>query len=197
MTGAGALILAAGQSRRYGCDKRLQQLGSGMTLLEASVQLYLDLLPEVLVTLRADDFALSESLQAKFPRLSVFLAPNSAKGMGSSLADAASSGLLDTWECILLGLGDMPFVSRRTLLLLLAAFEPGEARVLRPVFEGRPGHPVLFDPSCLDSLSQLSGEAGAAAWLRTSALQQLSVSDPGVVQDIDAPEDLARLSQLD
>ena len=55
MSGIGVVILAAGQSRRFGEDKRLQRLESGKTLLESTIRLYTDVFSRIVVTLRADD----------------------------------------------------------------------------------------------------------------------------------------------
>lgn len=189
-----ALVAAAGQSRRFGADKRLQPLAAGDTLLESSIRLYTPVCQPVLVTLRGDDFALRERLQKRFPDIACLLVSDAGKGMGAGLASAAASGLLDARDGLLIALGDMPFIRRETLELLLAAFaaRAGGGVILRPGFRGKEGHPVLFDGCHLAALRRLSGETGARPVLRANAerLVVLPVADAGVVRDIDLPAEL-------
>jgi molybdenum cofactor cytidylyltransferase len=71
------------------------------------------------------------------------------------------------------------------------------AALVVPTFAGRRGHPVGFDGRFREHLLALSGDAGARAVLATqgSAVYQLEVDDPGVVQDVDTQADAARLAR--
>ena len=65
---------------------------------------------------------------------------------------------------------------------------------MAPSFEGRRGHPVLFGAGWLPALRALSGDEGARAILQTAQrLTLVAVEDPGVLLDVDRPEDLQRL----
>ena len=114
--------------------------------------------------------------------------------MGASLADTATSGLLNGMSGILIVLGDMPFVSRETLCLLVDFFVTRfcEGMVLRPQFNDEAGHPVLFDESYLPGLKRLSGDEGARSLIRVNPgkLVCVPVKDAGVIRDINLPEDL-------
>jgi molybdenum cofactor cytidylyltransferase len=61
-----------------------------------------------------------------------------------------------------------------------------------PVYKGRRGHPVGFDlRRYRGELSTLSADQGARSILRSHPedVLELAVDDPGVLADIDTPED--------
>jgi molybdenum cofactor cytidylyltransferase len=58
------------------------------------------------------------------------------------------------------------------------------------VFEGRRGNPVAFGALHLPALLALTGEHGARSLLKSSSVVEVAVSDPGILRDIDTPNDL-------
>lgn len=107
--------------------------------------------------------------------------PHWPEGMGSSLrcaAEAVSTGML-------VFLGDMPFIPEQAALAVLA--RAGE-RALAPSFHVRRGFPVYLPPSLRPALLELKGDVGARDLLGDCEL--IPWDDPGVVIDVDGPEDL-------
>jgi molybdenum cofactor cytidylyltransferase len=115
---------------------------------------------------------------------------NAAEGMGASLAWAvrAAEGA-DAW---LVALGDMPYVRPSSIAAVRAALEGG-ASLAAPYFRARRGHPVGIGARYRQELLSLGGDEGAKAVLSThgAELLKIPVGDPGVIRDIDRPEDLA------
>jgi molybdenum cofactor cytidylyltransferase len=109
--------------------------------------------------------------------------------MGASLAwGVAQTRAADGW---LVALADMPFIAPSTLRAVTTAVrEP--LGIAAPLYGGRRGHPVAFGRGHGAALSRLSGDAGARALLQAHAgsLLLLPCDDPGVLQDIDLPEQL-------
>jgi molybdenum cofactor cytidylyltransferase len=66
------------------------------------------------------------------------------------------------------------------------------ARIVVPEYRGTPGHPVGFGAAHLPALAALTGDRGARAVLQASATApvRIDVDDPGVLRDVDRPEDL-------
>jgi len=61
-----------------------------------------------------------------------------------------------------------------------------------PDFGGRRGHPVLFSASLLPDLARASGDAGAREALARlgDRVARIACAHPGVLFDVDRPEDL-------
>jgi molybdenum cofactor cytidylyltransferase len=89
-------------------------------------------------------------------------------------------------------LGDMPRVPLGLARDLVRALIPGVDAVA-PRFAGRRGHPVLFGRSCFPALRALGGDVGAREVLAAlgDRLARFDSPDPGVLFDVDRPEDLA------
>ena len=128
----GAIILAAGSSRRFGDDKRKATLPNGKMVIEQTIENTLLAFDEVMLTLRADDETFASDLKRRNAsnKLDYFLAPDSAMGMGHSLANAIS--LVDGWEGVFICLADMPFIKPATLLQLKSAMK-NESAIVTPV----------------------------------------------------------------
>jgi molybdenum cofactor cytidylyltransferase len=109
--------------------------------------------------------------------------------MGASLACAAqAAGEADGY---LVALADMPFVRPSSIAAVRDALAAG-ALIAAPYFRARRGHPVGIAGSLRAELERLSGDEGARKILaaREKELVKVPVGDPGVVRDIDRPEDL-------
>lgn len=123
--------------------------------------------------------------------LDIIVAADAAEGMGASLRTAAAALPADC-EGVFVFLGDMPRVPPGLPRRLLDALTPGVDAVA-PCFEGRRGHPVLFGEACFPALRGLGGDMGARAVLAAigERLALVDVADPGVLLDVDRPQDLA------
>ncbi|MCS7240175.1 MAG: nucleotidyltransferase family protein [Candidatus Bipolaricaulota bacterium] len=107
--------------------------------------------------------------------------PNWPEGMGSSLrraAEAVTTGML-------VFLGDMPFVPESAARAVLG--RAGEKPVA-PSYQGQRGFPVYLPPSFRAQLLRLRGDKGARDLLKECEL--VPSADPGVIWDVDQPEDL-------
>jgi len=114
---------------------------------------------------------------------------SAAEGMGASLACAArAAGAADGY---LVALGDMPYV-RPTSIAAVRDALAGGAPLAAPYFRARRGHPVGIARLFYDELLSLKGDEGARQLLAAhqSKLVKIPVGDPGVIRDIDKPEDL-------
>jgi molybdenum cofactor cytidylyltransferase len=196
----GALLLAAGVSRRFGADKRTHLLPDGTSLLQATANKYVGCFDHVVVVLRPTDAELARELTTRFGgpparkrggRLHVVTAAQAHLGMGHSLAAGISA--VGNWDYAFVALGDMPFVETATLRQLEGAMASADgAAIIAPVFEGRPGHPVGFGHDHFEALGALTGDSGARSILKnfTHQVVEVAVSDPGVLHDVDRPADL-------
>ena len=107
-------------------------------------------------------------------------------GLAAVPADAAAA---------VLALVDMPLVHAETVRHLLAAWEasaPGPDVVV-PWLAGRRGHPVVLSRTLFAAIAALGPDAPLRDLLRTRVRLDVEVDDPGVLVDLDTPEDLAHL----
>ncbi len=118
----GALVLAAGQSKRFGGDKRQATLPNGKLVIQQTLEKVSAVFDDVLVVLRAEDRELRERLVKLFPDLNYHHAPDSELGMGHSLASGISQ--IEGWDGVFVFLGDMPFVEVGTLEQLKLEIKP-------------------------------------------------------------------------
>jgi CTP:molybdopterin cytidylyltransferase MocA len=123
--------------------------------------------------------------------------PDWPTGMGSSLA--AGLGAVPA-ECAaaVLALADQPLVGPRAVRRLLDAYAAG-ASVAVACYEGRPRNPVLISREHWQEVIALaSGDVGARPFLRThrDLVTEVECGDTGRPDDVDSPEDLARIEAL-
>lgn len=189
MTG-GAILLAAGSSRRFGSDKRRHVLPDGTPLLLASLRLYAGTFDRLIVVLRPGDESLAQAVEddGRGSAVQVVFCPEARHGMGHSLACGARAA--GDWTYAFVALADMARVLPHTLARLVEVMEQaGPRAVVQPVYRGTPGHPVGFGAEHLPALTILTGDEGARNVLRAAgdALIRLDVDDPGVLEDLDTP----------
>ena len=90
---------------------------------------------------------------------------------------------------------DTPLILPGTVHALLTAFASHRAAIVRATCQGRHGHPVIFGRRVFDALRHADPAVGAKAVVHAHAsdLIDLEVDDPGVLHDIDGPDDYARV----
>ncbi|MDT8378091.1 MAG: nucleotidyltransferase family protein [Desulfotignum sp.] len=120
--------------------------------------------------------------------------PDWQKGQSFSVA-AGLSALPPDMDGVLFLLGDQPLVTARTLHQLVSAFQITDYWILAPCFKGRRGNPVLVASPLFDRLRHPVGDAGARVLFEEFRCRMhcLEVDDPGILRDVDTPEDYADL----
>jgi molybdenum cofactor cytidylyltransferase len=181
------ILLAAGRSTRFGADKLLHPLPDGTPIAAASARAMLSVLHRIVAVVRPD----SRDLIDLFARegVATVLACEAEEGIGSSLSAAvAATNDAPGW---IVALADMPYIRPATYSLVVNALAAG-SELAAPVYRGRRGHPVGFSSRFRDALTQLRGDEGAQVIVRQSEdlITRIAVDDPGILFDIDLPEDL-------
>lgn len=189
-----AVILAAGLSQRFGHDNKLHAvLSDGAGVIESVIRVVskCDFGRRLMVTTQHDPLADELCRRYGMERIDN---PDPGRGIGRSIALGVASLDQQAYDGAAIFLGDMPFLKATTVARLLAVFaeRSQQTRIVRPCFQGQPGHPVFFPSDYFQELSVLEGDVGARSVIRRHADcgTHLETGDPGVLRDIDRPEDL-------
>ena len=186
------ILLAAGQSTRFGPEnKLLQPFGEHETLLEATIDRALKVATDDIVLVTGHDQELIAPIADKLP-IRVVHNPHYAEGMGSSIKAGVQT--IHPGHAIMIWPADMPLIRPETVGALLEKTSP--SIIIRPTHLGNPGHPVLFGILHRDALLHINDAGGAQEVLeaRKNDVVRVSVTDAGVIQDFDTPEDFPALS---
>jgi molybdenum cofactor cytidylyltransferase len=114
-------------------------------------------------------------------------------GLSSSLAVGVRAARRDTeCEAALATLADQAFVDGAALASLIAAFDD-DHRIVASSYDGVIGVPALFAREYLEELTNLTGDAGAGAWLRARRDIVTAVPLEKAALDIDTLSDASLL----
>ena len=178
----GGVVLAAGASRRAGRIKALATIDGEPFVLRAVRALRGGGCDEVVVVVGPPH---AELVAASFEGLAERRDNEHPEdGMLSSLR----VGLSDRWSAAVVSLVDHPRVCAATVARLIGAWRAADVEVVRPVYEGRRGHPYLVGRPVFDALREGEGEGGARAILARRSSLDVQVDDAGVHDDLDTPE---------
>ena len=140
----GAVVLAAGEARRFGRPKLLMPFGDS-TILGSVVQPLVSIgVTPVVVVAGPDPAAISESLSGQPVR--IVSNPNPARGMVSSIRVGVEA-LTTSLDRFLVALGDQPRIRAEGVSHLIYEQIKSGKGITIPTYQGRRGHPVVFDIS--------------------------------------------------
>jgi molybdenum cofactor cytidylyltransferase len=190
--GIGGILLAAGQSTRFGGNKLLQPLpGNHIPMAVQSARHLLEALPNSVAVIRKDDQRLKSLLLNT--GITVVENQNAHEGMSSSIRCGIESQerLFPGAEGWIIALADMPYIPATVIRQVRDALRQG-ALIAAPQFNNQRGHPVGFSSQLKVALLKLQGDAGAKTVLAKHHVktQLITVSYHSILRDIDHPEDL-------
>ena len=133
----GAIILAAGQSRRMGANKLVADLDGKPIIAHVADAIDAAGLPPPIVVLGHDADPVRQALRDR--SAAFVLAEDHAEGMARSLA-AGIAAVPSAWDAAIICLGDMPLIP--PLLLRRMADKASLTSIIIPTFEGRRGNPA-------------------------------------------------------
>lgn len=195
------VILAAGASTRMGRDKALlpwpPNNTDGDTFLSAAIRSLTAQTELVIVVAGANAGQLAPVIYSE----GAFLVENCRPELGqfSSLQAGLQDVLSRGRDAAVVTLVDRPPVQPATLDTLRLAFESAlEQRkwAVIPEYAGKPGHPILIDREMIEAFLRAPEGATARDVLHTrrESIEYVPVNDPGVIRNVDTPEDYAALT---
>lgn len=183
-----ALVLAAGEARRFGGPKQLALL-DGRPLLEHVCRAVASApaIERAVVTVgaHADAVLAGVDMHGAEP----LRVPDWREGQAASLR-AGVTRLADA-DAVVVVLGDQPELSAAAIERVVAAWD-GLRPAVRASFGGAPGHPVLLARSLFADVAALRGDVGARALFAHAPPLDVACG-AAAVRDVDTPAALARL----
>ncbi|MBC3873301.1 nucleotidyltransferase family protein [Undibacterium flavidum] len=184
------ILLAAGQGKRFDASglrhKLLQQLPDGRNIVTTSATNLQQVLPHTIAVVARDADSVQDSL--KMLDIPVVVCEDAPWGMSNSLRTGLQHLPIEA-DAFIIVLADMPFIRVETIQAIASSLAEG-AQIVVPTFAGQRGNPVGFAKKYSQELSQLEGDRGARQLLQSLPVTELIVDDPGILRDIDLPEDL-------
>ena len=184
-----ALVRAAGASTRMGTPKLALEWRGETFLTHALRQARWAGAEEIIVVTGATPLA--QSLPAGVRHVDH---PGWSQGPLSTLQ--VGFGSLDPGPCLVLTV-DRPHVARSTLEALSKGVSSDPLAIWQPAHAERRGHPIVWPQKVRDELSTLPSDSNPRELLARAEIASLrrsvEVADPAIFQNLDRPEDLARL----
>lgn len=190
------IILAAGESRRMGSPKALLPY-EGHTFIERICDAFLAAgVDELIVVLGAREEKLRPALPED-PVLRTVVNPDYKLGQLSSLTTGLSA-LSPESEAAVVNLVDHPLILAGTIRSLIASFRADPLPIIIASHNGKRGHPVLFSRHVYVELLTAPLDQGAKVVVRKDPerVREVRLDDPGILADIDTPEDYTRWTGL-
>ncbi|WP_294372686.1 nucleotidyltransferase family protein [uncultured Clostridium sp.] len=185
----GAVIVAAGMSSRMNDFKPMMKIDS-ITILSRVISTLKCAGAEIIVVITGFQ---SEILNEHLSGKNVVCIYNE-KYETTEMFDSAKIGftyLVDKCDKILFTPADIPLFSIDTVKKIINS----EGMVVKPIYKGRGGHPILLDTKIVQFILSYNGSGGLKnALLETNAeIMRIEVDDIGILLDADTQEDFKRL----
>lgn len=192
-----AIILAAGQSKRMGQPKMLLPWGDS-TVLGQVVKTFAEAgLRQIIVVTGAQRepvSALVSQLATQYPVRSIHN-PNYESGEMLSSMQCGLTNLGPEIDAALIGLGDQPQLTAVSVRGILAMHATSGGPIIVPSFQRRRGHPWLVERQLWAEICAMRTPGTARDFLNHHAecIRYFEADSPSVNQDLDTPEEYARL----
>jgi molybdenum cofactor cytidylyltransferase len=187
-----AIILAAGASKRMGRPKMLLPWGEETVLSHVVSTFFEAGLKDILVVTGGA----REQVESAISHLEVRTIYNREFAKGEMLS-SIQCGINTTSrqaQAVLIGLGDQPQVQTGSVRMVCDVYHDLKSDIVIPSFKKRRGHPWLVSRPLWSELLNMDVSLSSRSFLNTHSdkIHYVDVDDPGVLADMDTPEDYQR-----
>ena len=189
------IVLAAGLSTRFGRNKLLEPIGS-TTLIEHVVSEAIESSARQVVVVCGYDF---EKISKVLQRYSCEVVFNEEFAKGQSFSVRKGLLVVDPdADAVMILPGDMALTKRSIIDAVIDGYIRTHALIVSAGFEGRPGHPILFDRRLFEELKSIDEATRGLKKVVAKHLSEATIveTSAGALFDMDAPKDLVRFDNL-
>jgi molybdenum cofactor cytidylyltransferase len=193
------IILAAGESTRFGRPKQLLQLKARCLVewvLDAALASELS---RIILVLGYAHQKIQKALGKKLrhAKLQIEINPHFQKGQSHSL-QAGLSSVIDAFPAVMFLLADQPLVDAAAINCLLNKFWSADKDICVPTFRGKRGNPSIFSQKFYKHIMKIKGDIGARQIIMThpERVLEIEIKNPLLFSDVDTPEDFEKINKL-
>jgi len=193
------IVLAGGISSRMGFPKALLPFGNSFFLHRIYETLVAAESVPIHLVINAGLHASLKKQAKQFPLGHFVLNGEPARGQIYSLQLGLAAAKEAGARGAIVALVDQPAIRVTTVTKLCESSQAKPGRILIASYEGKHGHPILIPADFFDAFLQASPDQTARDIIQelSEVVEVIETSDPQVTADVDSPEDLARLRELE
>lgn len=187
------ILLAAGDSTRFGTDK-LSYLIEGEFMLSRCIRMYSEselnsfFDKRILVTQPSQERFILEGSNHGYE---IALNADPALGISESIRIGLRKAGTGNTDGFLFSVADQPYLSDQTVKRILERFEKDPSKIVVPTAAGMKGNPVVFPAAYYEELCLLQGDSGGKQIIRRHPESVMTIEvDEIELRDIDTePEE--------
>lgn len=194
----GAVVLAAGMSRRMGQPKQLLPWGKTTVIGQVVNVLQAAQVAQIVVVTGKSREQVEQTLKNTSAQC-VFNPRYETSEMLTSLK-VGISRLHDEVQAVLVVLGDQPQIQVSVVQGLIEQYRLGKGVLIVPSYQMRRGHPWLVDRSLWQEILQMDDERESMRDFLNHHAQDIVyylVDTPSILTDMDTPEDYQQMRPVD
>ncbi len=188
------IILAAGESQRMGQLKPIISINGKTVLAHIEQALRQADISRIFVVVgfSANLIQKKAGVNAQF-----VLNEHYQHGQFSSLQRGIAELSQDS-SGVVVCLGDQPQIDAEWIRPLVAALEKTSAKIIRPSFGGKSGHPVVYASDLYEEMLHMPPTATAKELMQTykDSTEFVPLDSEGILYDADTPEDLLKIRKF-
>jgi len=188
------IILASGFSKRMQQEKLLLPV-KNIPLIERVIRAARQsLLDEIILVYQHEQV---KAVAERF-RIKTILNTAASEGQSAAVRLGVRSVRPDAQAFMFL-VGDQPYLTPDVINRLTAVWRQNRESIIVPVYNDRPGNPVIFPAQLREELLALQGDSGGRMLIQKmpDRVCPVPVRSPSVGIDIDTPEDYANIAKAD
>jgi molybdenum cofactor cytidylyltransferase len=199
MANIGAIILAAGMSKRMGQPKLFLSLNH-KPIFRYAVEVAATSHLKPIVVVGGEHVHQLETQLKDIPDVEILRNAEYRTGMASSVK-LGIEAVTGRTEAVLIFLADQPCVPKLVIETLVDTFATHRSkgiRIVRPEYAGAPGHPILFDAELYHEFQGIQGDEGGRSIIQRyrSCVKFVSFEEALWGMDIDTPEDFHSVKKV-